>query len=280
MDGDYIDNPNYERSFCSEFEERGYGDMHGGHTIVTGGFENVHITHVELSRLGQPTLARYPLHWHMVGEVGHNAGYEDPTYFESNSIHRSFSRFVTVHAANGTRVADNVGYDSVGHGYFLEDGIEVRNTFEHNLGMVIRPGIILPSDRSTKFCTKTGDAQPVNGPNGWEAQNAAKGCGGGSVFWISNIQNDFNNNAAVGGDTCYWLIPHIFENYTPPHPYHQHVLNQLAPWTKNKASACNKGLFVEDRVCEECPFLDKYENVAKFGIIEGQSQKQDEIVTL
>ena len=44
--------------------------MHGGHTIVTGGFQNVHISHAEFEKLGQPTLARYPLHWHMVGDLG------------------------------------------------------------------------------------------------------------------------------------------------------------------------------------------------------------------
>ena len=75
-DGMYVDNPNYGRSWCDEFENRGFGDMHGGHTVVTWGFENVHITHVELHKLGQPSLAKYPLHWHMLGEVGHNAGYE------------------------------------------------------------------------------------------------------------------------------------------------------------------------------------------------------------
>ena len=53
-----------------------------------------------------------------------------------------FSRFVTVHATNGSRVTDNVGYDAVGHGYFLEDGNEMRNTIEGNLGLVIRITVV------------------------------------------------------------------------------------------------------------------------------------------
>ena len=33
--------------------------MHGGHVIVTAAFKNVHISHIELFQMGQPTLARY-----------------------------------------------------------------------------------------------------------------------------------------------------------------------------------------------------------------------------
>ena len=33
---------------------------------------------------------RYPLHWHMCFDIGPNK-YEDPSTFENNSIHHSFS---------------------------------------------------------------------------------------------------------------------------------------------------------------------------------------------
>ena len=85
------------------------GDMHGGHVIITGGFLNVHISHVELEKMGQPQLARYPLHWHFCDDVS-SAVYEDPTSFESNSIHNTFNRFITVHGTEGALVKDNAGY--------------------------------------------------------------------------------------------------------------------------------------------------------------------------
>ena len=42
-----------------------------------------------------------------------------------------FSRFVTIHGTHEAIVKDNVGYNCVGHGYFLEDGYEEQN---HILG--------------------------------------------------------------------------------------------------------------------------------------------------
>ena len=76
----------------------------------------------------------------------------------------------------------------------------------------------------------------------WQTTNPSDlGCGGGTVFWISNIQNHINNNAAVGGHICYWLIPHESAN----HNYaHMNTNPQLAPWMNNKGSSCDKGLFV------------------------------------
>lgn len=44
------------------------------------------------------------------------------------------------------KVQDNVGYDHLGHCYFLEDGGEKRNVFDGNLGVGTRKGSILPSD--------------------------------------------------------------------------------------------------------------------------------------
>ena len=45
-------------------------DMHGAHMITTSGFDNYHVSHVELFNVGQPRLARYPIHWHHAGYVG------------------------------------------------------------------------------------------------------------------------------------------------------------------------------------------------------------------
>ena len=53
-------------------------------------------------------------------------------------------------------VQDVVGYNTFGHGFFIEDGIEENNVIEHNLGILVKPGIILPTDRSDAACAEIG----------------------------------------------------------------------------------------------------------------------------
>lgn len=114
--------------------------------IITAEFSSVHISHTELYQMGQPSVARYPLHWHVCGDIGPDR-YEDPSTFEFNSIHESYSRWVTVHATNNAQVIGNVGYISRGHGYFIEDGDERGTVFRDNLGMNVYQGVILPTDK-------------------------------------------------------------------------------------------------------------------------------------
>ena len=73
-------------------------------------------------------MARYPMHWHMMGPV-------DGQYFARSSVWKSFNRCVTVHGTNNARVEGNVCYDHLGHGYFLEDGGETGNLLAGNLGL-------------------------------------------------------------------------------------------------------------------------------------------------
>ena len=86
---------------------------------------------VELHFMGQKNLlARYPMHWHMMGPV-------DGQYFARSSGSKSFNRCVTVHGTDNARVEDNVCYDHP-HGYFLEDGAETGNLIAGNLGLGTR----------------------------------------------------------------------------------------------------------------------------------------------
>lgn len=50
------------------------------------------------------------------------------------------------------KVKDVVGYDTLGHCFFTEDGPEERNTFDHCLGFLVKAGTLLPSDRDNKMC--------------------------------------------------------------------------------------------------------------------------------
>ena len=60
-------------------------------TSNKAGFTNYHVSHIELFNVGQPRLARYPVHWHHAGYVGEKGQYDDPSSAESLSIHDSFS---------------------------------------------------------------------------------------------------------------------------------------------------------------------------------------------
>jgi len=137
----------------------------GGHLMVMQGAE-ARVEGVELTRMGQKRqLARYPMHWHMAGNV-------DGQYFRNNSVWKTFNRCLTVHGSNNLRVTNNVCYDNIGHAYFLEDGAETGNVFETNLGVATRrPAAgeqVLPSD-----------LEPA-------------------TFWITNPDNTYRGNVAAG----------------------------------------------------------------------------------
>lgn len=155
----------------------------GGHTIIRGNAEG-RISGVELYHMGQKgELGRYPFHWHHA----HDASGQ---YIKNSSIHSSFNRVVTVHRTNNALIKDNVGYDHIGHGYFLEDASEVGNVFDHNLGLKTRkpaPGeAVRPHDR-----VQEGNINMFKLP---------------ATFWITNPANDFINNAAAGSEgSGFWM---------------------------------------------------------------------------
>ena len=63
---------------------------------------------------------------------------------------------MTIHQTNDVTVRDVVGYNTYGHGFFIEDGVEQNNTFDHNLGILVKPGIVLPTDRHDESCIEIG----------------------------------------------------------------------------------------------------------------------------
>ncbi len=114
----------------------------GGHVMAMAGSQ-MHVDGIELNRMGQHlTLARYPIHWHVNGDA-------DGQYIKNSSIHDTYNRCVTVHGTNNLTVEDNVTYNSVGHCFFMEDGIEHGNQFLNNLAI------------QTK-CSPTKDCVPQN----------------------------------------------------------------------------------------------------------------------
>uniref|UniRef100_A0A8C7X3D3 Cell migration inducing hyaluronidase 1 n=1 Tax=Oryzias sinensis TaxID=183150 RepID=A0A8C7X3D3_9TELE len=171
---------------------------------VERGFRAVHLSGVELQHMGQQSMGHYPVHFHMNGDVDERGGYHPPTSVSQLSIHHSFSRCITIHGSNGLQVKDVVGYDTLGHCFFTEDGPEERNTFQHCLGLLVRAGTLLPSDRDGRMCRDiTEGAFP-----GYVA-NPRQDCSASSTFWIANPNNNLIDCAAAGSQEAgFWFIFH------------------------------------------------------------------------
>lgn len=196
-----MENSCYGNNMCQFYSH----DTYGGHIKIFGNFSSVHLSHVELKNMGQQgEKGRYPLHFHMCGDVDQKGGYREPTYVDGLSIHHSFSRCLTIHATNGLLVKNSVGYDTLGHCFFLEDGIEQRNTFYHNLGLLTRPGTQLPTDRNETLCISIKDKVY----KGYTPSPSTE-CKAVSTFWIANPNNNLISNAAAGSqDTGIWFVFH------------------------------------------------------------------------
>jgi G8 domain/Ricin-type beta-trefoil lectin domain-like/HYR domain/Secretion system C-terminal sorting domain len=155
----------------------------GGHimSMVTG---KSYLSNVRLFRMGQKSkLGRYPFHWHEAGSV---AG----QYVKNCAIYRSFNRAITVHSSNDALLEENVAYDHIGHGYFLEDGDEINNTFRRNLGILTR--------------------RPKNGEEVTPHDILDDNAGiqkFPATFWITNPQNNFEGNVCGGSEgSGFWMV--------------------------------------------------------------------------
>ena len=189
---------------ASEDAEQSY---FGGHITALVSSE-MYVEGVELHRMGQHMeLARYPIHWHLVGDGG------DGQYVRNAAIHDTFNRCVTVHGTNDLRIENNVTYNNVGHCFFLEDGIESGNEFIKNLAI------------QTK-CHPTMECVPTNLAANGEIENRQAirqmsfsgehtllpSDNTAASFWITNPDNRYVDNVAAGSDsTGFWLS-------VPEHP--------------------------------------------------------------
>jgi hypothetical protein len=174
--------------------------FYGGHVMAMGA-SKVFVEGVEFNRMGQNlTLARYPLHWHLVGDARGQ-------YIRNAAIHDTYNRCVTVHGTNNLQIANNVTYNTVGHCFFLEDGIETGNEYIRNLAIQTKCHTSKPCDPTNlapfgtsadglNFKTTGQDSKDVLIPS----DNTV------SSFWITNPDNVYRDNVAAGSDsTGFWL---------------------------------------------------------------------------
>ena len=172
----------------------------GGH-IMAMVTSKLFVDGVELNRMGQNLeLARYPIHWHLVGEG-------KGQYIRNAAIHDTFNRCATVHGTNNLQVENNVTYNNVGHCFFLEDGIETGNQFIHNLA-------ILTKCHTSKPCDPTNLAPFGISPDGLNFKTTGQDSidvlipsdNTASTYWITNPDNVYRDNVAAGSDsTGFWL---------------------------------------------------------------------------
>jgi hypothetical protein len=175
----------------------------GGHIMAMAG-SRAYVDGVELNRMGQHlTLARYPIHWHLIGE---GAG----QYVRNTAIHDTYSRCVTVHGTHNLRVENNVTYNTVGHCFFIEDGIETGNQFVRNLA-------IQTKCHPTLDCVPTNlaaNGERIRFENAAAARQASFHSGNTLLpsdntvasFWITNPDNSYIDNVAAGSDQVgFWL---------------------------------------------------------------------------
>jgi hypothetical protein len=141
-----------------------------GHTMYHRGSAGS-ISYAEFRHLGKPgVLGRYSLHFHRAGDSMRG------TSVVGASIWDSGNRWITIHGTNYLVVRDCIGYRSLGHGFFLEDGTEVDNMLDRNLAVQALstsklPNQVLPFDRND-----------------------------GSGFWWANSRNTFTRNVAAECD--------------------------------------------------------------------------------
>lgn len=126
------------------------------------------ISYAEFRHLGkQDTLGRYSIHFHLCGNTMRGSSVVGASIWDSHN------RWITIHGTESLVIRDCVGYKSVGHGFFLEDGTEVYNILDHNLAALVLPAKpqknqVIPFDLNR-----------------------------GAGFWWANCQNQITRNVAA-----------------------------------------------------------------------------------
>jgi hypothetical protein len=141
-----------------------------GHTLYHQ-FSRGGISYARFAYLGKEgILGRYPIHFHLVEDTMRGSGVVGAAIVDSGN------RWVTIHGTQYLLIRDCVGYRSIGHGFFMEDGTEVFNLLDRNLGVQAVQGKRLPKQVL-----------------GFDPND-------GSAFWWSNGRNSLTRNVSCEND--------------------------------------------------------------------------------
>jgi hypothetical protein len=141
-----------------------------GHTMYHA-YSRGGISYARFAHLGKEgVLGRYAIHYHLIGNTMRGS------QLLGVAIVDSHNRWITIHGTEYLVVRDCIGYRSRGHGFFMEDGTEIYNLLERNLGVQSigakpLPKQVLPFDQNE-----------------------------GAAFWWANGRNTFVRNVAAEND--------------------------------------------------------------------------------
>jgi hypothetical protein len=223
----------------------------GGHVIARQGFAKFQVQGVEFRQLGQGgRMGHYPVHFHLAKSTAYtNAFIKDSSVWDSNT------RFIVVHGTHEVTLARNVGYLSIGHGYYLEDGSEINNLLCQNLGVAARGAF------SEYFTAQTsGPTQRYIPPILDQAQGLSPSKGGDALtpvmFWAMNQYNEFVGNKAAsvqGYGSCYWLLSsalsgpsqnlHWTTGSNTPEDYAKFNTSTQAPLLRFRDNSCSTSMY-------------------------------------
>jgi hypothetical protein len=147
-----------------------------GHTMYhrnsTGG-----ISYAEFRHLGKSgVLGKYPIHFHLVRGSMRGSGVIGASIWDSHN------RFMAIHGTDYLLVRDCVGYNCLGHGYFLDDATEQYNVLDRNIAIAALRARKLPK-------------QALDFDNN-----------DGAGFWWANGRNTFTRNVACENQTYGFLF--------------------------------------------------------------------------
>jgi len=175
------------------------GNYFGGHTMIRQGAKSVEIQGAEFYQLGQGGVkGRYSVHLHLMRK-------SPKTMVMDNSIHDSMTRWITVHGTHEATIARNVGFMSIGHGYYLEDGTEINNKIQSNLGVLARAAVDNTQNPRKVPGILAANANLKNGNLLTSYSDYMQP----TVFWLSNGWNDIEYNMAAGATACgacFWPV--------------------------------------------------------------------------
>ena len=219
----------------------------GGQVIARQGFRRFQVQGVEFAELGQGgRLAHYPVHFHLAKSTAYTNA-----FVKDSSIHASMTRFVTIHGTHDVTVARNVGYLSIGHGYYIEDGSEIDNLLCHNLAVSVQ-GSLVEYFEAQEPDSPTHRFSPPILPSVQNAADMATPPYGSDAyfpvgFWMMNTWNELVGNQVVGVGgfgACYWLLGSGVSGPSESMSWagyagYNHASRRQAPLKRFRGNACS-----------------------------------------
>ena len=184
----------------------GCNSIWGGQVVFrygsSGSLDGTELTGMGMSgNFGLP--GQYAVHFHLAGfaksfrdylpALAKDQDWSRELRVVNCAIWRAYMRWITVHGASEVEIRNNVGFLTYGSGYFVEDGTEIHNIFDHNMGIMaltaVRNAYWNPSPIYPIVSTDYG---PM------------------SVFWFKNNMNIFTRNVMAHCPTPVigvWYVP-------------------------------------------------------------------------